>query len=62
MFVPTPGGSGGVEGLFLIFFAAFIPEWAEAPVLLGWRAIELHFFIAVGLVLMAATAKRVMRP
>ena len=61
MFVPTPGGSGGVEGLFLVFFGPLLPDWAEAPVLLGWRAVELHFFIAVGLVLMAVTARRLMR-
>lgn len=49
--MPTPGGSGGVEGLYVLFFSGLIPTATVAPTLLVWRLLGYYIFIAVGLVL-----------
>lgn len=49
--MPTPGGSGGIEGLYVLFFSGLIPTAAVAPTLLVWRLLGYYAFIAVGLVL-----------
>src|SRR5690625_3233732 len=49
--MPTPGGSGGIEGLYVLFFSGLIPTATVAPTLLVWRLLGYYAFIAVGLVL-----------
>jgi glycosyltransferase 2 family protein len=49
LIVPTPGGSGGVEGLYVLFLGPLIPAAAVGPSLLVWRLISYHFFIGAGL-------------
>lgn len=41
--VPTPGASGGAEGLFLLFFNNALPESAIGTVLIGWRILDFYF-------------------
>lgn len=46
--LPTPGGSGGMEGLYLIFLAPLLPDGAGGPALLGWRFIAYYAVLVVG--------------
>jgi uncharacterized protein (TIRG00374 family) len=58
MAVPTPGGSGGIEGLYLLFLAPLISKkWLVGPTIITWRLMEYHFFIAVGSVMTAFAVK-----
>ena len=47
--VPTPGGSGGMEGLFILFLAPLLPPGFDGPVLLAWRLLTYYLFIVLGL-------------
>ncbi|HMB90891.1 MAG TPA: lysylphosphatidylglycerol synthase transmembrane domain-containing protein [Rhodothermales bacterium] len=48
--MPTPGGAGGVEGLYVLFLGPpLIPEALVAPTLLVWRLLSYYLFVALGL-------------
>lgn len=47
--MPTPGGSGGIEALFLLYLAPLLPAGFGGPVLLAWRLLSYHFVLALGL-------------
>lgn len=42
-FVPTPGASGGAEGLFLLIFNRSISDKVIGTILIGWRFIDFYF-------------------
>ena len=42
-FVPTPGASGGAEGLFLLLFNRSISGDLIGTILIGWRFIDFYF-------------------
>lgn len=46
--MPTPGGSGGLEGLYALFIGPLMPEALVAPTLLTWRFLGYYLFIALG--------------
>ena len=46
--LPTPGGSGGMEGLYLLFLAPLLPEGAGGPALLGWRLVSYYAVLVIG--------------
>lgn len=46
--LPTPGGSGGLEGLYALFIGPLIPEALVAPTLFAWRTLGYYIFIALG--------------
>ncbi len=47
--LPTPGGAGGLEGLYALFFGPpLVPEALVAPTLLTWRLLGYYLFIALG--------------
>ncbi len=47
--VPTPGGSGGVEGLYALFFGPpLMPGFLVAPTLLIWRILGYYVYIGLG--------------
>ncbi len=47
--MPTPGGSGGVEGLYALFLGPpVMPKYLVAPTLLIWRILGYYVFIALG--------------
>ena len=49
--VPTPGGSGGVEGLFVLFQAPLISRESFIGLsLFLWRIISYYITIAIGMV------------
>lgn len=51
--VPTPGGAGGVEGLYVLFLGSTMPSPLVAPTLLVWRLLSFYVFIAAGLAIVA---------
>ncbi len=46
--LPTPGGSGGVEGLYALFLGPMMPKALLAPTLLVWRLLGYYLLLAVG--------------
>lgn len=47
--LPTPGGAGGLEGLYALFIGPLLPAQAlVAPTLLAWRLLGYYVFIALG--------------
>lgn len=46
--LPTPGGSGGLEGLYALFIGPLIPEALVAPTLFAWRFLGYYIFLALG--------------
>lgn len=56
--VPLPGGSGGAEGLFVLFFSLFFVEHDLLVALLLWRLITYYSGIVVGTVIMMVSRKR----
>jgi len=52
LILPTPGGSGGIEGMYALFFTEpLIPKAFLAPTLLVWRFMAYYVTVAVGLVI-----------
>ncbi len=51
MILPTPGGSGGIEGLYVLFLAPLMPKALVAPTLLTWRILGYYLFLALGVFL-----------
>ena len=49
--MPTPGGSGGIEGLYAFFIGPLIPEAVVAPTLITWRLLAYYLFIGFGVYL-----------
>jgi len=48
--LPTPGGAGGAEGLYLLFFGPdLMPRPFVAPTLLVWRTLSYYIFIIAGI-------------
>ena len=59
LILPTPGGSGGIEGMYALFFTQpLIPKGFVAPTLLVWRFMAYYITIAVGLVITTQVLKR----
>lgn len=46
--MPTPGGSGGIEGLYVLFLGPLIPKAIVAPTLFTWRVLGYYLFVALG--------------
>jgi uncharacterized protein (TIRG00374 family) len=57
-FVPLPGGSGGAEGSFVLFFAMFFPQNDLLVALLLWRIITYYAGMLIGALIIAITRKR----
>jgi len=47
--MPTPGGSGGIEGLYVIFIAPLLPKAAVAPTMLLWRTLAYFLYLFLGM-------------
>ncbi|HYE94997.1 MAG TPA: lysylphosphatidylglycerol synthase transmembrane domain-containing protein [Rubricoccaceae bacterium] len=46
--MPTPGGSGGIEGLYLLFLAPLMPRAMVGPTLLTWRLLVYYLVLVAG--------------
>lgn len=57
--LPTPGGSGGIEGMYALFFTEpLIPKGFVAPTLLVWRFMAYYVAIGIGLVITTQVVDR----
>jgi hypothetical protein len=56
--MPTPGGSGGLEGLYALFIGPLMPDALVAPTLLTWRFLGYYLFIALGAFLFTHQVQR----
>ena len=59
--MPTPGGSGGLEGLYALFLGPLMPDALVAPTLLTWRLLGYYVFIAIGAYLFTHQVQRELR-
>jgi uncharacterized protein (TIRG00374 family) len=51
LIMPTPGGAGGVEGLYVLFFKSLMPDAFIAPTLLIWRILGYYIFLGFGILI-----------
>jgi hypothetical protein len=59
--MPTPGGAGGIEGLYALFVGPLIPAATLAPTLLVWRFLGYYVFVGVGVFLSTHHVQKRMR-
>lgn len=57
-FVPIPGGTGGLEYGFIVFFGYFINSSVLSAVMLLWRFITYYFALILGAILLNIRKKR----
>ncbi len=57
-FIPTPGGTGGIEYSFLDIFKKFITYGKLSAIMLIWRFITYHFGMIVGGILFNVTGEK----
>jgi glycosyltransferase 2 family protein len=50
-FIPTPGGAGGAEAVFYLFYKPFLAADSIAAVTLGWRFLTFYFLLLLAAVL-----------
>ncbi len=58
LLIPTPGGAGGIEGMYALFFSGLMPIGLLAPTLLAWRVLAYYVFLGIGLFLSAQLVSR----
>lgn len=46
--LPTPGGSGGIEALYMLYLAPLLPAGYGGPSLLAWRALGYYGVLVLG--------------
>lgn len=59
LIVPTPGGAGGIEGLYVLFLGDLMPQELIGATLLIWRLLSYHLFLAFGAILMVSWTRRI---
>lgn len=59
--MPTPGGAGGIEGLYALFLGPLMPRGMVGPTLLLWRLMTYYLFIAIGLFLTTHQVNRTIK-
>ena len=47
--MPTPGGSGGIEALYMLYLAPLLPDGYGGPALLAWRSLAYYGVLVLGL-------------
>lgn len=63
LFLPTPGGAGAIEGLYVLFFGPPLqPQPLVAPTLLVWRFLLYYLFVFVGVFISIQYVQRSVRP
>ncbi|MEM1268628.1 MAG: lysylphosphatidylglycerol synthase transmembrane domain-containing protein [Bacteroidota bacterium] len=58
LILPTPGGAGGIEGLYALFLGPLMPAALLVPTLILWRLLTYYLIIAAGSVLSALVMSR----
>jgi uncharacterized protein (TIRG00374 family) len=59
--MPTPGGSGGIEALYMLYLAPLLPAGYGAPALLGWRAIAYYGVLTLGAFVAGGAVRSLLR-
>ncbi len=57
-FVPIPGGTGGLEYGFMVFYGYFITSSSLSAVMLLWRFITYYFALILGTILLTIRKKK----
>jgi uncharacterized protein (TIRG00374 family) len=52
-FIPTPGATGGAEGVFLLLFSTILPREAIGTILIGWRFLDFYLVAILALLVLA---------
>lgn len=53
-FIPTPGATGGAEGIFLILFSSILSRETIGTILIGWRFLDYYFMVILALIVLTA--------
>jgi uncharacterized protein (TIRG00374 family) len=61
LILPTPGGAGGMEGLFVLFIGPLLPAGFAGPALLTWRLMSYYMLIAIGFGVAGSTFRELIR-
>ncbi len=61
LIMPTPGGAGGIEGLYALFIGPLIPAAVLVPTLLVWRFLAYYIFVGLGVFLSTHHVQKTMR-
>lgn len=48
LIIPTPGGAGGIEALYALYFSSLMPSAFLAPTLIVWRILGYYIFLGIG--------------
>lgn len=59
MFIPTPGGAGGLEALFTIFIGSLMPVALIAPAMVTWRFFGYYLYIIAGTIISSRTVGKI---
>jgi glycosyltransferase 2 family protein len=59
--MPTPGGAGGVEGLYVLFFSSMMPTAFLAPTLFAWRVLGYYIFLGFGVLMSTRHVQKSLR-
>jgi hypothetical protein len=59
--MPTPGGAGGIEGLYALFIGPLIPAAILVPTLLIWRFLGYYLFVGLGIFLSTHHVQKTIR-
>jgi uncharacterized protein (TIRG00374 family) len=59
--LPTPGGAGGMEGLFVLFMGPLLPAGFVGPALLTWRLMAYYVLVAIGFGVAGSTFRDIIR-
>lgn len=51
LILPTPGGAGGVEALYALYYTSMMPTIFLAPTLLIWRFLGYYIFLGIGVIM-----------
>ncbi|MFP4113807.1 MAG: lysylphosphatidylglycerol synthase transmembrane domain-containing protein [Spirochaetota bacterium] len=51
-FIPTPGATGGAEGIFLLVFATILPGETIGTILIGWRFLDYYLVAILALIVL----------
>jgi len=62
LIMPTPGGAGGIEGLYALFFGDLLPSPALiVPSLITWRILGYYVFLVIGVTMSTRHLQRTSR-
>lgn len=59
--MPTPGGAGGIEGLYALFVGPLLPAALLMPTLLIWRFLGYYLFVGLGIFLSTHHVQKTIR-